>query len=119
MLNPATGDYVLSKGAPVQSDALLVPAYVRLKTRRSQWLYAPDSNYGSDFYTVKKRPTESGNQQLENIAVQALQPMIDDGRALQVTAQVVTGNRNSAGMNIEIIDASGGAQETTFPGLGV
>lgn len=118
-VNPATGDYVLSQGAPVQTDSLQVPAYFRLKVKNQQWLYAPDTSYGSKFYTIKKRPTENGNQQLENTAVEALQPMVDDGRALSVTATVVTGTRNSAGMDIEIIDASGGEETQNFSGLGV
>ena len=118
-LDPTTGDYVMTNGAPQQTDSLLVPAYIRLKTPNTKWQYAPDTTYGSKFYTIKKRPSENGNQQLENTAVEALQPMVDDGRALSATAQVVTFSRSSAGMNINLVDASGGEQEQTFPSLGV
>jgi phage gp46-like protein len=109
----------MNNGAPVETDSLQVPAYFRLKGKRAKWLYAPDTSWGSDFYTVKRRPDESGNQNLENVAIAAVQPLVDDGRALSVDANVVSVGANSAGLQISIVDASGQLQVTTFPGLGV
>ncbi len=117
-IDPVKGDYVMEGGAPEQTDSLKVPAYFRLKTKRQQWLYAPDENFGSDFYTIKKRPAENANQRLENIAAAALQPLADDGRASQITATVTQNTRNATGLNVSIIDAAGEVEEQTFTGLG-
>jgi phage gp46-like protein len=118
-IDPSSGDYVMAEGSPSQTNSLQIPAYFRLKAKRKQWLYAPDDKWGSDFYTVKKRPSENGNQRLENIAIQALQPIVDDGRALQIEAEVVQNTRNGSGLNISILDAAGEVEAETFPGLGV
>ena len=53
-LDPATGDYVLNGGAPVQITNLQIPAYYRWKIKRTRWLYAPNNKYGSDFFMLKK-----------------------------------------------------------------
>lgn len=117
-IDPTTGDYILLNGSPVTTNSLRVPAYIRLKTKRTQWLYAPDSQYGSDFYTVQKRPAENANQRFESIATKALQPMVDDGRASQVQADVTAiPNRNSVAMDIIVTDANGEVEQVTFNGL--
>lgn len=117
-IDPKTGDYVLEGGAPVQTNSLTIPAYFRTKIKRQRWLYAPDSDYGSDYFTVSKRPSENGNQRLENIGAKALQPMVDDGRALQVEVTVVENRRDAAGLQVTIVDAAGEVEQETFPGLG-
>lgn len=119
LIDPATGDYVLQNGQPVQSDSLKVPAYFRLKTKRGKWLYAPDKQYGSDFYTVVKRPSENGNNRLENVALAALQPILDDGRASAVEAIVTVNRRSASGLEVHITDAAGEVETETFPGLGL
>lgn len=118
-IDPVTGDYIMDGGAPVETDSLQVPAYFRLKIKRKQWLYAPDDKYGSDFYVVKKRPSTNAAQRLENIAIAALKPLTDDGRAnrIDVTADIIT--RNGAALTTTIVDASGQEETVTFPGLGV
>lgn len=116
-INPATRDYVMVGGAPQETDSLQVPAYFRLKAKRTKWLYAPDNKWGSDFYKIKKR-TNTSNLQLENVALAALEPLIDDGRSIQNTAQVIKQGINSAGMQISIEDVSGQIDVQTFPGLG-
>lgn len=118
-VDPKTGDYVMERGSPQQTDSLTIPAYIRLKTKRKKWLYAPNDQYGSDFYTVKKRPAENANQRLEKIAVKALQPIVDDGRASTVEAKVVQNSRHATGMQISIKDASGEIETQTFQGLGL
>lgn len=117
--DPHTGDYKMEKGAPIQTNSLLIPAYHRLKVKRTQWLYAPDPGYGSDFYLVKKRANTNANTQLENIAERALQPMVDDGRANTITVTVDANTRNGAGMTTKIVDAQGEVEQTTFKGLGL
>ncbi len=116
-INPETGDYIIANGAPEQTNSLTIPAYMRLKVQRSRWMYAPNNEYGSDFYTVKKRPSENGNQRLEDIASRALQPLVDDGRAKEITVDITGNSRNAAGMNAVIVDASGEVEQTTFKGI--
>lgn len=118
-IDPKTGDYVMSGGAPVETDSLQVPAYFRLKIKRKTWMYAPDDKFGSDFYLVKKRPATNAGQKLENIAIAALQPIADDGRAKRITVQTDELSRQGAALTASIIDASGEEQVATFTGLGV
>lgn len=118
-LDPITGDYIMDGGAPVQTNSLQVPAYFRLKIKRKTWLYAPNDQYGSDFYTLKKRPSTNAGQRLENIAIAALKPITDDGRANRIDVVTDTLTRNGAGMVTTIVDASGTTETVTFTGLGV
>lgn len=109
----------MDQGAPEQTNSLQVPAFFRLRIKRKQWMYAPDTRFGSDYYTILKRPSQNAAQRLENIGAAALQPLIDDGRAdtVNVTADAFT--RNGVALTAEIIDASGEATVSTFSGLGV
>lgn len=113
-IDPVTKDYVMKGGAPVNTDSLTIPAYIRLSTKRTQWLYAPDTNYGSDFYLIQKRRSTTDASQFENTAARALQPMVDDGRSsgISVTTQVLT--RGAVGMEVDITDARGQTEETTL-----
>lgn len=117
-IDPVEGDYILDKGSPVTTNSLRVPAYFRLKVKRTQWMYAPDSKYGSDFYTVKKRSQNNSTQRLESIAAKALQPIVDDGRASTIEAEVTDiPNRNAVEMDITVTDNNGEVEKTTFNGL--
>ena len=118
-INPTTGDYVMKNGQPEQTNSLNVPAYFRLKVKRKKWLYAPDTKYGSDFYTIQKRPSDSANQRFENTAVKALQPIVDDGRAIQVEATVTQNVRSGTALDTTIIDATGEVETQTFKSLGL
>lgn len=120
-IDPITGDYILdpATGRPKTTNSLRVPAYFRLKIKRTQWLYAPDSKYGSDYYTIQKRPAANANQRFENIAIKALQPIVDDGRASQVAATVEVNTRDSTQLDVEIVDATGEVEPVTFNGLGL
>jgi phage gp46-like protein len=112
LIDPVKKDYVLKSGRPVETDSLQVPAYIRIKTRRTRWMYAPDTDYGSDFYLIKKRRSTADASIFENTAAKALQPIVDDGRSsgISVTTQVLT--RGGVGMSIDITDARGQSQET-------
>lgn len=120
--NPQTGDYIMgADGSPVQTDSLNVRAYHRLKTKRTQWMYAPDDSYGSDFYLVKKRNSSVNSGLLENIAEKSLQPIIDDGSASTVTATSTTApsdNRSSSSLEIDMIDRQNQSQSFNFSPLG-
>ena len=105
--NPASGDYVMVKGAPEQTDSLTIPAYIRLKTKRLTWLYAPDTSYGSDFHLIKKRRTDQNPTLIENVAASALQPIVDDGRAREISVTTTVATRSGVGLETKIADASG------------
>lgn len=108
----------MSGGAPEQTNSLKLPAYYRVKIKRGQWLYAPDSSYGSDYHTLKKRPSINSNSLLENIGANAVQPIVDDGRAKSIEVQVTENGRHATGLKCKIIDASGQVELVTFPGIG-
>lgn len=119
-IDPKTGDYIMVNGAPVEDESLVYPAFYRIKVRRTQWMYAPNTKYGSDFYTVKKhfRPNEINS--LTDIALKALQPLEDDGRALSVDAEFNSSNgRNDAQLSLKITDAMGQVQQLDLPSLPV
>lgn len=118
-IDPKTGDYVVgADGAPVLTEALTVPAYYRLKIKRTQWLYADDTTLGSDFYLQKKHRTTQNPSLLEAVAARALQPIVDDGRASNIQVTTTVTARNAVGMEIKVTDARGNAQETTVIPIG-
>lgn len=107
-IDPSKGDYVIDdQGKPELTRSLTHPAYYRLKVRRGTWMYAPDSRYGSDFHKILKRGTGQDMSALEAVGTRALQPLIDDGRALEVDVVGALRYRNAAGLEIKIVDAEG------------
>lgn len=118
-IDPKKRDYLTASGAPVETDSLRVPAYFRLKIKRTKWLYAPDDKYGSDYYTLNKIPPNNAAQIIENVGAAALQPMANDGRASSINVQADQISRNGVSLTTTIIDASGQAEVVTFPSLGV
>lgn len=118
-IDPVTGDYVLVGGAPEQTDSLTIPAYIRLKTTVGQWLYAPDTKYGSRFALIKKRPTGRDTNKVENAAAVALQPILDDGRAVSITVDTTSANRTSVGLKVLIEKQRGVFDQLDIPSLGV
>lgn len=117
-IDEKTGDYLQVGGAPVETDSLRVPAYIRLKTKRTQWLYAPNENYGSDFYRLQKRQTNRDTSVVENIAARGLQPLLDDGRAQRIDIDFDAVTRNAVGIKTKIVSASGKAEELNLNPLG-
>lgn len=118
-LDPKNGDYIMEDGAPKQTDSLRIPAYVRLKTPRTRWLYAPDDRFGSDFYLLQKRQTTRDASQVETVAVNALQPIADDGRARSIEVDAVQVARHGVGLETKIVEASGRLDNLLLPSLGV
>lgn len=118
-IDPKTGDTIQVNGSPVEDDSLIYPAFYRVKIKRSQWLYAPDTNYGSDLYTVKKRFNPTELDPLQNIVDVSLQPMIDDGRASAVeTDYLAPKGLNDAQLSVTITDAEGTPQTLSLPAVG-
>jgi phage gp46-like protein len=82
-------------------------------------MYAPDDQYGSDFYTQKKRFTSNDVNPYANMADQALQPMVDDGRASSVsTTFLAPVGRNDVELAATIVDAQGEPQTLNLPMVG-
>lgn len=117
-VDPKTGDYVMESGVPKKGTSLLTPAYFRMKAKRGTWMYAPDSKWGSDFHLVTKRVSVTDGQFLESVAEKALQPMIDDGRASEVTITTAAQSRHNTGLEVELIDAQGDAEQLNFDPIG-
>ena len=103
LIDPVTGDYVINKGNPVRDESLQFPAYARLKIKRNGWMYAPNKDYGSDYSSVRKR-TNTTQALLESIGTKALQPLIDDGRASEVTFTLDESSRNGESQICSIVD---------------
>ncbi len=119
IIDPNTGDYVMSGGAPTESEALIYPAFYRLKVRRTQWMYAPDSSYGSDFYTLKKRFTALAVNPTIGIAEKALEPLVEEGLASEViVTQLPSSGRNDIQMDINLVDAQGEEESLLLPMVG-
>lgn len=116
-INPTTGDYLIVNGAPVPSDDLIYPAYYRIRIPRLQWMYAPDNKYGSDLNTIQKNTGNAAIAMINN----ALQPMVDDGRALGVDTEfnaTQPSSRNEIAVEVSITDALGVDTTLSLPSLG-
>lgn len=118
-IDPATGDYVMEGGSPVPTTDLHFNSYVRLRTQRGQWLYAPDRNYGSDIHLIKKNNTVRSSNAVEIATSKALQPIVDDGRAAAISVQTNAASRHGVGLDIKVLDNAGNVQEFEFKGIGV
>ncbi len=118
-INPQTGDYIMQGGAPIETPSLQIPAYIRLKVKRNNWLYAPNSDYGSDFFLLKKKQAGLDASTIETVAERALQPIVEDGRANSITVETQDTSRSGIEMKTTIVDAKGEPEEIVFKTLGV
>lgn len=108
-------------GKPVDDESLIYPAYYRTKAARGRWLHAPDSGWGSDFPNINKRFNGGDLRGLANIQRQALQPMIEDGRALAIDVTADTtqqGLRNNSALAVKITSADGITETLNLPAVG-
>lgn len=119
-IDPTTGDYTQELGDAVLTDSLTIPAFFRLKIRRTQWLYAPNDEYGSDFYLLKKRFNGGDVGNIADVAERALQPMLDDKRAKSIDVVVDETQlalRSNSSMEIDILDAQGQVETLNLPSI--
>lgn len=119
VIDPSSGDYVMTNGSPVESTDLKYNAYYRLKIRRQQWMYAPNSKYGCDYYKVTKNLTTKPQTALEAIASRAVQPIVDDGRAQQINVTVTGVSRSGVTVETDITTNNQKQSSITLTGLGV
>lgn len=114
-IDPDKKDYVMdANGSPVNNSDLKTPAYFRMETQRSKWLYAPNAEYGSNFYLYKKRKTASDGSLFDTLTQQALKPIVDDGRASEVITTLSSSSRFGVGFKTQIIDIQGNLEEVKF-----
>ena len=118
-INPVTKDYEISNGKPVETNSLTIPAYIRLKTGRKKWMYAPDDNYGSDLATLTRKQTNRSPTVIENMAARALQAILDEGRAKSITVDFAASARHGVGLEVKIINAAGKVEQLNFASIEV
>lgn len=118
-INPSTGDYVMENGSPVPETGLEFNSYLRLKTQRGQWLYAPDRNYGSDIHLIKRNNTVRSSSAVETAAGKALEPLVNDGRAAAVNVETAAASRHGIGIEVKVLDNAGNVDQFKFDGIGV
>lgn len=121
VIDPKTGDYVMTKGKPTDSDSLLYPAYYRLMIARGRWMYAPNTQYGSDLGTIKKRFNGRDLTGIAATAQKALAPIQEDGRALAI--DVVPDSqqqalRNNVALSVTLTSAEGITETLNLPVVG-
>lgn len=116
-IDPKSGDYVMKGGAPEQTDSLTIPAYIRLKTQRGGWMYAPDAKYGSQFHKIAKRRTTQDATFIENLAADALAPIVEDNRANEIEVATTQSARHGIGMEAIIQDARGRVDKLNLPSI--
>lgn len=120
LLDPTKGDYVMdTTGSPVQDTTLQTPAYIRLKTQRTKWLYAPDDTFGSDYYLIQKNHSGSDSNILESIAERAMQPCIDDGRASAVSVTTTGQGLYESDLSVVIVDVIGQPVAIPLDSIGI
>ncbi len=105
----STGDYVMQTGAnagkPLIDNTLGPPARTLLRAHRGQWMHAPDNKWGSDFYLYKRRKSVDFSDGLaDNIALRALQCMVDDGRADNLDATTQFTQRGGVAVKVTLLD---------------
>ncbi|TXG76830.1 MAG: hypothetical protein E6R11_07375 [Rhodocyclaceae bacterium] len=112
-LNPVTGDYVLAAGTPQRdpADGLANAVYLRLMTRRGA--YWADPTLGSRLHELQR---EKDLPRISRLAVQyaqqALQPILDDGRARAIDITTEQPGNGRLHLLIEVTAANG--QRLTF-----
>lgn len=111
LIDPATKDYVLDGGKPVITTELTMPVYFRTMVPRTRWLYARDNNYGSDFWREKTKQNSNTPRRLEAVQARCIQPIIDDGRALEFEITASAAPRQGVALNVRIVDPAGNEQE--------
>lgn len=110
-IDPETRDYSQEGGSPVVDRTLKTPAYLRLTVPRTRWLYAPNASYGSDYWTQNVKNDKARPGVLEAIGKRALQPMVDDGRATEVSVVADDRGRYHCHLDTKITDAQGQTEE--------
>lgn len=108
LIDPATRDYVLLEGALKrdQSNGLLNSIWLRLNTPLGT--YWADKTLGSKLHLLRREKDVVRVQRLaKQYAEQALQPILDAGRATSITVTTEQPHNGRMHLLIEVVAASG------------
>ncbi|MAL02636.1 MAG: hypothetical protein CL536_11000 [Alcaligenaceae bacterium] len=104
LIDPLTGDYA---GQQIQTLANAV--YLRLFTRVGSWW--ADPQLGSRLHELQRMKDVHRIYKLaKQYSEQALQPIIDDGRASGITVTATRAQPGRCLLHIEVVDVSGRTQ---------
>lgn len=112
-INPASGDYVVANGSPVRDETLDFPVYVRLRTPRRGWLYAPDNRYGSVLEDVKRQNNQTSTL-LANVMRDALRPLVETRRAASIDVLPTRSERFKEELGVTYVTRAGEERTFTF-----
>ncbi len=110
-------DYVNSSGQIANTNSLQCRIYQLLKTRRSQWLYAPTHSYGSELETLLGKRGRANKTQLTQIILSALEPLTINGDLKITNISIPTITLASSSIDIYGIDAEGQGVHFSLPPL--
>lgn len=116
-----TGDYVVdSDGRPVLDSTLGPPMRTRIVAHRTRWMYAPNSDWGSDMYRYKRRRSTDFSDGLgESIVAKALEPMQKDGRADNIEVETQFTKRGGVALKTTYFDRQKQEENTVITPVGV
>lgn len=107
LINPTTGDYIYTDGS-VQLDpanGLANAVYLRLMTPLGSWWR--DATLGSRLHElVRQKDLVRVSVLAKQYAQNALQPIIDDGRALKIEVNTEQPHNSRLNLLIEVTSAS-------------
>lgn len=118
----ATGDYVEdeSTGKPTTTEGLGPAIRTRIRAHRGRWMYAPNPEWGSDFYAYKKKKSIDFRDGLgESIATKALEPLVNDGRADNIEVETQFSNRGGVAYGVRLLDRKKRVEYTVTTPIGV
>ena len=110
-IDPETRDYEQEDGAPVIDLTLKMPIYFRTRAQRTRWLYAPNTRYGSDFWQIRTKQNANSPALMQGVQERCLQPILEDGRALEITVTPSAMARQGIALDVKAVDSSGKEQE--------
>ncbi len=112
-ISPATRDYVLQNGMPQRdpADGLANAVYLRLMTPLGSWWQ--DADFGSKLHLlVRQKDLKRVAPMAKQWAQQALQPILDDGRATAI--EIETEQLHDGRLNLLIIVTDAADRRLTF-----
>lgn len=112
LIDPQTGAYTGQLTSA--STALVNAAYFRLQTPLGS--YWADTTLGSKLYLLKRsKDTANKTVLAEQYATQALQPLLDDGRATSVSATATRVRTGWMALHITIVDSNAIENHFNYP----
>lgn len=119
LINPQTGDYQADAVRPGEwardpANGLLNAAYLRLMTPLGSWF--ADAALGSRLHELAREKDVARAARLtRQYAEQALQPLLDDGRAQSISVRTDRPGNGWLVLAIELVDARGVSSAFELP----